>query len=703
MDRILTVARRRFKPIECRVMSTTHRQSQLGINVGSWHADGPPPAGPSEGGGAGRAPNAIWLDGDVLACACPECGSPMSIRLWLMLADCWRCGASVELTEEQEREAIRLLEERERRNSAASIEVDQAAIAPPTPPLQPVQRPPAPPSPALPPAASHRPAAPPAPVRERSVFRDSPAPRRTVAAQRPSRVRQDLQTMAKVGLVRVWARELFRSLPAWLTSLIFHMVALILLGLWLVPVADVDRHLILATQVGPEDQPGDLDDMAAEEEPLTFEDPGHTDPQEDEHKQILREEGLTLQDDLFNPLEEAGELPGPELLQPNPLPLTAAAGAGTIFMGRDPAARAELVRQSGGTIASEAAVARGLVWLSRHQNSDGHWSLSMFHRSGDCRGRCGAAGQPCDTAATGLGLLPFLGAGQTHLSGDYTQEVNRALIWLIKHQKDDGNLWTSGMELSRMYAHAQATIALCEAYALTKDSTLREPAQKAVNYILKAQHSAGGWRYYPGSEGDMSVVGWQLMALRSGQIGGLDVPQEAFDRAASFLDSVQKDSTGSMYAYQPGHAASATMTAEALLCRQYGGWPRNHPGLQAGARYLIDQNPPSERDSNMYYWYYATQMMHHLGGKPWEDWNHRMRDLLVNTQETEGHAAGSWKPVAGYDPVGGRLYMTALAVCTLEVYYRHLPLYQHTALESPQSEAKSNDASQDDESEQDER
>jgi hypothetical protein len=694
-------------------MSSADSRSSLGLNIDPWSAGELP-----TGGAANRSPAGIWLDGDILACSCPECGSPMSIRLWLMLADCWRCGASIELSEEQEREALRLLEEREQRNSAASLAIDRQEIAPgpvlqspespkPPPAAEQAPTPPAAPAPKAktespkPPAAAPHPASPrPATAPANNpVFRDSP-PRRAVAAQRPSRVRQQLQQAATAGLTRVWIHDLFRTLPAWLTSLIFHMLALILLGIWLVPQENDERSLILATQVGPEDTPGDLEDLAANEDPVTFEDPGDLDPQPEDQEELFADDGLTVTDELVNPFEQVGETPDQVELAINPVPLSAAAGAGSIFQGRDPTARAELVRTEGGTIASEAAVARGLEWLARHQNTDGSWSLSLFHRAGECRGRCGATGQPCDTAATGLALLPFLGAGETHIAGKYTEEVHRGLLWLIKKQQSDGNLWTTGMELSRMYAHGQATIALCEAYALTGDSTLAEPAQKAVDYIVKAQHAGGGWRYYPGSVGDMSVVGWQLMALRSAQIGGLKVPPVTFERATKFLDSVQTDSTGSQYAYQPHQAASPTMTAEALLCRQYGGWPSNHPGLQVGGRSLLDQNPPSRDQSNMYYWYYATQMMHHLGGPMWEQWNARMRDLLVETQETEGHQAGSWTPKGGYDPVGGRVYMTALAVCTLEVYYRHLPLYRGEAVDprgdDPRGdEAKGNDKADD--------
>ena len=122
------------------------------------------------------------------------------------------------------------------------------------------------------------------------------------------------------------------------------------------------------------------------------------------------------------------------------------------------------------------------------------------------------------------------------------------------------------------------------------------------------------------------------------------------------------------------------MTAEALLCRMYLGWKNERTGLVRGVRWLSENHLPSASSPNIYYWYYATQVMHHHGGPPWDEWNQRMRDLLVTSQETQGHLAGSWRPKGEFSGEGGRIYMTALAVCTLEVYYRHLPLFRRIEL-----------------------
>ncbi len=282
-------------------------------------------------------------------------------------------------------------------------------------------------------------------------------------------------------------------------------------------------------------------------------------------------------------------------------------------------------------------------------------------------------------AATALALLPFLGAGQSHKRGEYQDAIDRGLQWLVDHQPADGGL--QGRGIGRMYAHGLATIVLCEALAMSRDDSLRPPAQRAIDFIVRAQHPAGGWRYHPGDEGDMSVVGWQLMALQAGRTAHLDVPQSAFDGAGRFLDTVKGGRRGGLFSYQPWQAETPAMTAEGLLCRQYLGWPQDQPGLREGINRMIRDALPNKHRPNVYYWYYATQVIHHVGGEPWKNWNAAVREALLAMQEKEGHPAGSWAPRGGAigdidTRTGGRIYMTALALCTLEVYYRYLPLYR---------------------------
>ena len=351
---------------------------------------------------------------------------------------------------------------------------------------------------------------------------------------------------------------------------------------------------------------------------------------------------------------------------------------------RDPRLRVEMVQREGGTTWTEAAVARGLRWLARHQNRDGSWSLDRFQRVEGCD--CGDRGSlESETAGTSLALLPFLGAGQTHLSGIYRDQVAQGLRWLIQHQGADGDLRGSPGQYPGMYAQGQAAIVLCEAFCMTGDEALRVPAQQAIDFIVAGQYPDGGWRYYPrgqtqNTQGDTSVVAWQLMALQSARAAGLTVPEATLENASHFLDTVQHVD-GAAYAYLPRENPTPPMTAAGQLCRIYLGWKRNHPALTAGIHALLDQEPPSRDRPNIYYWYYATQTMHHYGGREWNAWNLQMRDVLVESQETRGHAAGSWTPVGPLTSQGGRVYMTSLAVCCLEVYYRHLPIFRQMELD----------------------
>ena len=113
----------------------------------------------------------------------------------------------------------------------------------------------------------------------------------------------------------------------------------------------------------------------------------------------------------------------------------------------------------------------------------------------------------------------------------------------------------------------------------------------------------------------------------------------------------------------------------------YLGWKKERPALKRGVESLTEDYLPTKANPNIYYWYYGTQTLHHFGGEPWDKWNLRIRDILVDTQENQGHAAGSWRPAGPHSEAGGRIYMTSLSICTLEVYYRHLPIFRQIKLD----------------------
>jgi hypothetical protein len=337
--------------------------------------------------------------------------------------------------------------------------------------------------------------------------------------------------------------------------------------------------------------------------------------------------------------------------------------------GRNPDSRDNLVKTGGGNKESEAAVARGLAWLARMQKKDGSW---QFDNGGD------------KAAATGMALLPFLAAGQTHKPGKdnkYRENVTAALSALLKMQRSDGSF------SNNTYANSIAVVALCEAFGMTGDkSLLLKPCQAAVDLIQKGQGANGSWGYKYGDEGDTSIVGWQVQALHSAKMcKELKVDPKVMKKAMEFLDTVASKPKGSSVACTFGYrtpGARPSLTAVGLLCRYYlNGWGPTSPGLRDGVDYLIKSHPPEEgQEFDMYYYYYATQVAHFREGEEWaKQWNPKMRDMLIKKQikePTRPERDGSWDKDANW--IGdscGRLGTTAMAVLTLEVYYRHLPLY----------------------------
>jgi hypothetical protein len=344
------------------------------------------------------------------------------------------------------------------------------------------------------------------------------------------------------------------------------------------------------------------------------------------------------------------------------------------FLGRnDIEDRTLLLREGGGTMKSEEAIAKGLAWLAQHQHRTGKWGTDTFIKVNKKCNCTEPAKEPHDVAGTGLALLPFLGAGQTHKHGRYTVNVKRGLDFLRSQQKPEGNFHDGA------YENAIAAIAICEAYGQTKDKQLLLPAQRVVNYIVGAQYNDGSWGYSARSKGDTSISGWQFSALKAAHFAGLNVPASSFVGVSAFLDTVAvPDDLG--YGYNT-KAYGRAPSAVGLLCREFLGWSPQHPIQAKGIKQLLlPENFVTKDKPSIYFLFYATQVMHHAGGDEWETWNPKVRELLIELQDQgtdidHDHQKGSWSPRGDdFTNQGGRLVFTSLALLTLEVYYYHIPL-----------------------------
>lgn len=369
--------------------------------------------------------------------------------------------------------------------------------------------------------------------------------------------------------------------------------------------------------------------------------------------------------------------------------------------------RGEGLRRNGGSAETEDAVELGLAWLAGVQDSDGRWdsdgymSHYMANASAMDRGAEGMGLGRNDVGVTGLCLMAFTGAGYVHTQGRYSQTVRMAKDWLLSNQRvEDGGF---GLERDPnrpdMYGHCLATLGLCDLYLQSGDQKLRTPLQRALTYLLEMQGMGGGWDYaqrWPGQaatfklseRNDLSISGWAVMALVAGREAGFEVPRENLKRLHGFLEEATLNDGEAIYANRGvrADARGLGMLAVSNVARRLLGEPAESQTQQLQRRRLAE-NPPDWHKagellgSNEYAWYYGSLSLMlgrdaPGGDNRWREWNAALKTTLVDRQCKAGPRKGSFDPAGHWARHGGgRLYMTALCVLNLEIYYRYEPEY----------------------------
>ena len=494
------------------------------------------------------------------------------------------------------------------------------------------------------------------------------------------------------GRRRSFGSSLLKTTPAWLVSMLAHIIVLLAMALVVHtrPKPDAPRLIMadaseVAEDVAEFEQQIQIEEVIVPDQPMAevLALPSESEVQDMEvvtdANDLDAAQGSVDMVDISTDLGDATDL----LAAVGTLD-----GAAVGFGARTSAAlQSERVRSSGGDPQLvDRVVEASLKWMLRHQLDDGGWSFDCTANP-NCRGQCD---NPALTkhvndrvAATALALWPMLAKGYTHTdTGEHAKHkipIANGLEFLARNVLEGrGNAFHRG---GNMYSQALTAVVLSEAYGMTQDQRLRKPSQLALNFIMEAQDpSGGGWRYLPKERGDTSSVAWQLVALKSGKLSQLRVSSLVIKRATRFLDSVAADD-GAAYGYSDATTPRPSLNAAGLLCRIFTGWKQDNDALRRGAMKLAQQGPTSD----IYATYYGTQVLFHLQKQlplEWQSWQKSMTEMLVKAQATSGHRQGSY--FDGMDDghaarVGGRLYVTSMATMTMEVYFKIGVMY------SPQS------------------
>ena len=325
----------------------------------------------------------------------------------------------------------------------------------------------------------------------------------------------------------------------------------------------------------------------------------------------------------------------------------------------------------------DLAVKKALAFMATRQKPDGSF---------DDRWRT--------NAVPALAGMAFLSVGHTPGQGPYGDVVNRCIDFILAtpmgvHVANrptgspvEGYL-ARGNPYGRMYSHAIATLFLSEVSGMVdpeRQKKIDALLPKALKLILTAQaiqkeeKYAGGWRYSPGSgSSDLSISGWNLMALRSARLNGAPVPAEAIKKAIGFVNRCHNPATGGFaYQPQPGEGkVTPAMSAVGLLCRELSGHHADEINRRCGD-YLLAQAQQGSMFTTGHYRaytiYYASNAMFQLGGTYWERFAPLLYKHLLSWQGTDGSAV--------WPAHGGKVYTTSMYVLALTVTYRQLPIYQ---------------------------
>jgi hypothetical protein len=325
-------------------------------------------------------------------------------------------------------------------------------------------------------------------------------------------------------------------------------------------------------------------------------------------------------------------------------------------MSQSPEGASDLANQAADfqeiTPALRQAVNQGLSYLADQQAPNGSYGSDRYGQH---------------VGITALACLAFMADGHLPGRGAYGEQVQRGLDFVLNHASQSG-LIAANTSHGPMYGHGFATLFLGEIYGQTRDPRLRDVLLKAVRLIVRTQNDEGGWRYRPIPENaDISVTICQVMALRSARNAGVSVPKETIQKAVEYVRRCQNEADGGFrYMLSSGQDSAFPRSAAGVATLFYAGVYEGQ-AIQRGLDYLMN-NHGGPRSRHYYYYghYYAAQATFLAGGRYWRQWFPEAREQLLDRQKADGH----WQSNFGND------YATAMALITLQVPNRMLPIFQ---------------------------
>jgi WD40 repeat protein/serine/threonine protein kinase len=326
----------------------------------------------------------------------------------------------------------------------------------------------------------------------------------------------------------------------------------------------------------------------------------------------------------------------------------------------------------------QQSIKKGLNYLAKIQHEDGHWEAENPKES--------AGAYP--VAMTALAGMTMLMEGSTLEYGLYSDNLRRAVSWLMAQSQDDGRIaFPLENNYRYMFGHGYAMLFLSSVYAQEEDGPrkrkLKEILTKAVDLTAKAKTSRGGWGYVTAAEGNnfdeaaTSIV--QLQSLRAARNAGIHIPRGLID--AEYLRKFTGPKGGVLYMVD----AKTPMERPALTAAALAGCEYDKELFKKWLEFtqknlrLDGQSWLGHRDYSNYYYAQALYILGDDGygklfpeSKPadrltWSKYREAAFDGIIARQE----ANGSWS-----DNQIGPVYGTVCSLTVLQLDNDVVPIYR---------------------------
>ncbi|MEL7497236.1 MAG: prenyltransferase/squalene oxidase repeat-containing protein [Planctomycetota bacterium] len=307
----------------------------------------------------------------------------------------------------------------------------------------------------------------------------------------------------------------------------------------------------------------------------------------------------------------------------------------------------------------QPAIDKGLEYLSKQQSLSGGWSSPSY-----------------PVAVSALAATALICSGSTTTQGPYAKNVRAAVDYLLTKAQSNGLVGDPVRDSRYTYGHGFAMLFLSQVLGEEEDVDRRdelvEVLEKAVEFSVAAQTSAGGWGYVSSKsssfdEGSTTIT--QVQGLRGCRNAGIVVPKEAIEKAKAYIYKCQNDDGGISYSSKSLGSSRPAITAAALAALYNAGDYESEyiPKMWAYCKKKLHAINDSQYGHWHYTYLYYAQVVYRQGEDEWTPFRDKLYQKLVHQQLDNG----SWKGGSV-----GEAYGTAINLIILQLDKGYLPIYQ---------------------------